>query len=240
LFDVLIRFVALVQVADCMRGSAESQTDALVNIREFRKLSRFALGDWVSLFRSLRQFKTESPFLVELTGLDVDEKILDDFVKLRNDTRGHGTTQGDAYYKTIFEQHIGKMEELLRAFGFLRNYWLLRPISITHGGAYCDFSAWKLTGANPSFNKQNVRARSPLSVDRVVYLNRNLEALELDPYMVVETCEQCGREEFLLFDKFSGEKITYLGYDTCPKPHRSSYPYAHKLPRLLLEANRRA
>jgi hypothetical protein len=239
LFDVVIRFIVLVQIADYMRGSPQSQTVVLAGNPKLCKLGSPALGDWVNLFRSLRQFQTENPFLIEMKAVAIEDKMLEDFTSLRNSTRGHGTTMSDAYYKSIFEQNIGKMEKLLSTVSFLKNYWLLKPISITYGSAYCEFSAWKLTGGNPSFDKRNLRSRSPLTTDKVIYLNRSLETLELDPYVVVEVCEQCGREELLLFDKLSAEKITYLGYDTCPKPHRSSYPYAHKLPPVLREANRR-
>jgi hypothetical protein len=236
LFEVVIRFIALVQIAEVMRGS--QQAEAIAKNRGLSLLSEPTLGTWVNLFRSLRRFPTENPFLKEIKELDISD-TLEDFLSLRNEIKGHGNTLAEAYYKSIFEQHIGEIEQLLRKVSFLRDYWLVKPISMEHDSAHFRVSVWKLTGGNPNFDKRNIRSSKPLPTNKVIYLNQKLEPLVLHPYVILEMCKQCEREELLLFDGLSEETITYLGYESCPKRHKSRYPYADKLPQVLREANRR-
>ena len=236
LFEVVIRFIVLVQIAEVMRGS--QQTGAIAKNRGLSQLSEPTLGTWVNLFRQLRRFPTENPFLKEIKELNISD-TLENFLELRNEIKGHGSTLAEAYYKSIFEQHIGEIEQLLRKVSFLRDYWLVKPISMENDSAYFRVSVWKLTGGNPNFDKRNIRSTKPLPTNKVVYLNQKLESLVLHPYVILEMCKQCEREELLLFDGLSEEMITYLGYESCPKRHKSSYPYANKLPQVLREANRR-
>lgn len=240
LFEVIIRFIVLVLIADCL--TRQNQEHVLAKNERLGELWKgLPSGKWVDLFCSLRQFPSENPFLVEIERLmEIDESILRHFVHLRNVTIGHGPTQGDAFYKSIFEKNIGEMEKLLGKMSFLKNYWLIKPVSILDSGDPCEFSAWKLSGDNPSFDKRNLRSRNPIKIGNVFYLNRKLETLKLDPYMIVEPCQYCDREELLMLDQFSWREITYLGYETCPNlleyetrkerpPHRSRYPYADRL-----------
>ena len=249
LFEVVTRFIVLVQIADCMRGSRKKELiDKNPGLKNLRNAT---LGTWVGLFWSLRQFPPDDPFLREIKVQDEIEdrgeiewlkKTLQHFLDLRNDS-DHGITQGEAHYKSAFEQNIGKMEELLHTVTrrFLNNYWLIKPISIVHGGGDNIYSAWVLMGGNPSFDKRYLRSQRPLTVGRVYYLNEKREVLDLDPYIIVEVCNKCDREELLLFDQLDWDKgkdvINYLGYESCPKQHKPSKEYVNRLPQALRAAN---
>lgn len=254
LFEVVIRFVVLVQIADYVRRPEQTQDKVCADLRKL--LAQPTLGPWKDQFCTLTQIQTENPFLVEIAAANIDRKVLDHFVELRNRIKGHGNTLQDAYYRLVFEDNIGKMETLLRTVSFLRNYYLVKPISITRTGITtptgtdCEFLAWKLTGGNPSFDKRNLRAQEPLIAGRVYYLNQERKPLDLHPYVIVEPCQKCGREELLLFDGFSKESkrhIKYLGYESCPTiaitsngvadtstQHNSEYAYVEALPEGLL------
>ena len=169
--------------------------------------SKGITGTWVNLFRSLRRFPTENPFLKEIKELDISD-TLEDFLSLRNEIKGHGNTLAEAYYKSIFEQHIGEIEQLLRKVSFLRDYWLVKPISMENDSAYFRVSVWKLTGGNPNFDKRNIRSSKALPTNKVAYLNQKLEPLVLHPYVILEMCKQCEREELLLFDGLFEGTIT--------------------------------
>ena len=236
LFEAVIRFIVLIQIAEVMRGS--QQTEAVAKNRGLSLLFEPTLGTWINLFRQLRQFSTKDPFIQEIKELNISD-TLDHFLKLRNEIKGHGSTMAEAYYKSIFEQHIGDIEHLLRKVSFLKDHWLVKPISMEKDNTYFRISVWKLTGGNPNFDKRNIRSTVPLPTNKIVYLNQKLEPLVLHPYVILEICNQCEREELLLFDGLTGGMINYLGYESCPKKHKSRYPYAESLPPVLREANRR-
>jgi hypothetical protein len=124
----------------------------------------------------------------------------------------------------MFGEHIEPMLELLhRVKDFLGNYWLVKPFSMEPHGDYNRISARRLMGDNPYFDTRNIRSFASLPY-KVIYLNRNLDPLVLEPYVILKVCPRCEREELLLFDKFSEslvEEITYLGYET---GHTPSFP----------------
>jgi len=234
LFEVVIRFIALVQVADLLGGS--QQMEALAKIPELSKLSKPSLGNWVNLFRSLSQFQTASAFLKEVKMLKVNEyrKTIDEFVSLRNESfKGHGATLTEAEYELKYQEHAPSIDELVSKMSFLASYRLVKTGSMEKDGNYYRISVQSLMGDNPVFETETISSRIPFDTHKVLYLNASLDALVLDPFMILEPCTECHRPELLLFDKFSAKKITYLGYESGHKP---TYANVGKLPLALREA----
>jgi hypothetical protein len=234
LFEAVIRFIVLVQVADHLSGS--QQVDVLAKIPELAKLSKPSLGTWASLFRSLSQFQTEDAFLKEAKALKVTDyqKTMDEFVRLRNESfKGHGATLTEAEYEMKFQEHAPAIYELISKLRFLANYRLVKTGLMEKDGEYYRISVQTLMGDNPVFETQIISSRIPFDTHRVLYLNASLDSLVLDPFVILEPCTECHRPELLLLDKFSDKKITYLGNESGHKP---TYPTVDKLPLPLREA----
>jgi hypothetical protein len=87
-------------------------------------------------------------------------------------------------------------------------------------------------GDNPHFESDHALLRTPLETNKVLYLNAEPESLVLDPYLFLELCPECRRPKVLLLDKFSEQKITYLGYESGHKP---SFPSIDRLPLAIRE-----
>lgn len=234
LFEVVIRFVVLVQVADHL--SSLQKAEVLTKIPDLSKLDKPSLGIWVSLFRSLSQFQTDSSFLKEIRMLKVTEyrRTMDELVRLRNESfKGHGATLTEGEYEVKFQEYAPSIYELVGKLGFLASYRLVKAGSMKKDGDYFRISTQVLMGDNPVFETQVISSRTPVDADKVLYLNASLDPLVLDPFVILETCTECHRPELLLLDKFSGKKITYLGYESGHKP---SYANIDKLPLVLREA----
>jgi hypothetical protein len=234
LFDVLIRFVVLVEAADYL-GSSQ-QAEVLAKVPELSKLSKPSLGNWVNLFRSLSQFQTDRSFLKEIKTLKVNEykRTIEEFVNLRNESfKGHGATLTEAEYEVKFQEHSPSIYELIGKLRFLANYRLVKTAAMEKDGDYYRISAQILMGDNPVFETQIISSRTPLDTHKVLYLNASLDPLVLEPFVILETCTKCQRPELLLLDKFSDKQITYLGNESGHKP---LYPNVSKLPLALREA----
>jgi hypothetical protein len=229
LFEVVIRFVVLAQIADYLSGP--HRADAIAKIPELSKLARPSLGNWVNLFRSLAQFSAGgTPFLREIATLKVNEyqKTVEQFVHIRNESfKGHGATlTEDEYEQKIFE-HAPPIYDLVTKMGFLAGYRLVKTGPMNKDGDFYKTPASILMGDNPIFETQVISSRTPMDTQKVLYLNAALEPLVLDPYIILESCTECHRPELLLLDKFSDKTITYLGYESGHKP---SYSNVGKLP----------
>jgi hypothetical protein len=92
LFEVIIRFIVLVLIADSL--TRQNPKEVLAKNERLGELWKgLPSGKWVDLFCSLRQCPSENRFLVEVERLmDIDESVLRHFVHLRNITIGHGPT----------------------------------------------------------------------------------------------------------------------------------------------------
>lgn len=232
LFEVVVRFIVLVILADYLTSPKEGQA-MIQEIPEIGRLSAPTLGDWVSLFKSLLHHyeNTDSlRFLKQIKDFNLDRyaKTLDEFVNIRNvSLRGHGTTQTEAEYEMRFQEHSPKLYKLIDGLRFLANYRLVKTGLMGRRGEFFKISVQILMGDNPHFASDYVLLRTPLETDKVLYLNPIGESLVLHPYIVLELCPECKRPEVLLLDKFQGQRITYLAYESGHKP---SFPNSDQLP----------
>jgi hypothetical protein len=242
LFEVVVRFVTLVILADYLNGPNEREA-MIQEIPEIGRLSAPSLGDWVSLFKSLSRHYTSTnsrPFLKEIKDFKLDRymKTLDEFVNLRNASlRGHGSTQTEAEYEIRFQENSPKLDKLIDDLEFLPNYRLVKTGLMGRHGEIHKISVQILMGDNPHFASEHLQSRTSLETDKVHYLNEIDESLVLHPYIVLELCPECKRPEVLLLDKFQGQKITYLSFESGHKP---SFPTSDQLPLTVRElASRR-
>jgi hypothetical protein len=227
LFDVVVRFAALVLTADYL--SVSRRSEARLN-EALSRLGHPSLGDWVDLLRAHKQVG----HFEGIEALRLDNDWLYAFVKMRNDIV-HGATRSEPEYKRMFREHIEPVRELLhKVDDLIGNYWLLKPYWMEDRGTYHRVSVLRLMGDNPYFDARIIRSSKSLPY-KVVYLSRNylsreLDPLVLEPYVILRECEKCNREELFLLDKFSQREITYLGYES---GHKMSCKNAEELPSLL-------
>jgi hypothetical protein len=244
LFDVVIRFIVLVQIADHFRRSPQTaELDKYPALSELSKPP--TLGTWVELFLQFRRCWTQDCFLKEKENdalKAVSEKWLRDFVKLRNRSpKGHGPAWPEALYRLEFQKQIGPVEELLHTVSFLKSYWLVKPLPTEHDGTHHRIPVRNLMGDNPIFDTRHIRSARPLPLPtyKVIYLSPDLEPLMLEPYVILDLCSKCDREELLLFNSLFWKNISYVGYESCPRDHFPSFANAHELPQALREATLR-
>ena len=174
LFEVVIRFIVLVQVADHLSGSQAAEV--LAKYPELSKLSKPSLGTWVNLFRSLSEFQTASAFLKEVKMLKVNEyrKTIDEFVNLRNESfKGHGATLTEAEYELKYQEHAPSIDQLVNKMSFLASYRLVKTGSMEKDGDYYRISVQSLMGDNPLFETEIISSRIPFDTHKVLYLNAN-------------------------------------------------------------------
>lgn len=237
LFEVAVRFVALVNLADYINGRKQASTVA-EQVPELKKLFAPALGDWVAIFRSFARMKASSesqPFLKEIRDFRLQryQRTLQEFVDIRNASlRGHGATRSEEEYEIRFQEHAPKVYDLISSLGFLAQYILIKTGSMEKDGDFYKISGQRLMGDNPHFESVEFTLRTPLDSRRVLYLDRDSRSLSLDPLIVLERCSECSRFEVLLLDKISDRKITYLGYES---GHRTVLPNADRLPSVIRE-----
>ncbi len=131
LFEVVIRFIALVHLADYINNRKQAAVVA-EQVPDIKKLYAPALGDWVGIFRAFAHIKSapeSTPFLAEIKNFRLDkyQRTLQEFVDIRNASlRGHGGTLTEDEYELRFQEHAPKVYDLISSLGFLANYTLVK------------------------------------------------------------------------------------------------------------------
>jgi len=221
----------LVYLAD---SGSRNRPELLEKIPEIKKLYAPSLGDWVSIFKYLTRTTSAVEgklFLAEIENFSLDkyQRTLQEFVDVRN-VKAHGATLTEDDYELRFQEHAPKVYDLISSLGFLANYTLVKTGQMEKDRDSYKIAVQKLMGDNPHFEATHVVLRTPLDTNKVMYLNRDLEPLVLDPYIVLERCPECRRPEVLLFDKLSDKKITHLSYES---PHKPALANADRLPPII-------
>lgn len=232
LFESALRFIVLVNLVDYLH-KMKSGEDIKQDIPLISRLTRPSLGDWVQLFNSLTKVKTNSdsePFLKEVKEFNLDKyrKVLHEFVEMRNQSlRGHGGTLSEEEYSLKVQQYFPKLEEFIASLSFLSKYHLVKTHSLEKDGDYYKISATNLMGGTTPFEHRVIESRRPIDSPRVIYFDTEMSYLELDPFIILELCSYCKRNEVLLMDKFNGTNISYFGPESGHKPTIAN---AFKLP----------
>src|ERR1035441_1744606 len=131
LFEVVIRFIALVHLADYVNSRKQAAVVA-EQVPDIKKLFAPALGDWVSIFKAFARIKSgadSTPFLAEIKSFRLDkyQRTLQEFVDIRSASlRGHGATLTEEEYELRFQEHAPKVYDLVSSLGFLANYTLVK------------------------------------------------------------------------------------------------------------------
>jgi hypothetical protein len=191
LFEVAIRFIALVHLADYINNRRQA---ALVagQVPDIKKLFAPALGDWVNIFKAFARINSSvesTPFLAEIKSFRLDkyQRTLQEFMDIRNASlRGHGGTLTEDEYELRFQEHAKKVYDLISSLGFLANYTLVKTGPMDKDGDFYKIAVQILMGDNPHFETSHIVLRTPLDTNKVLYLNREQESLVLDPYVVLE------------------------------------------------------
>jgi len=125
-----------------------------------------------------------------------------------------------------------ELYKLIDDLEFFANYRLVKTASMARHGDFFNIQVQVLMSDNPHFEIDHIESRASLETDKVFYLNAAGGSLLLHPYIVLEKCPECKRPEVLLFDKFKGQKITYLSFESGHKP---SFPNGDQLPLIVQE-----
>jgi hypothetical protein len=129
------------------------------------------------------------------------EQVSKDFVRLRNDTEGHGFVQSEATYEKLFLEQLAPMQRLLALMRPLANYTLCRLVQVkSHRGGNCVYDARLLHGSNPLFEIARLNSETVPESDCLLRHPRRDEHVNLWPWLLLEDCPQCLRQMVFLYD----------------------------------------
>lgn len=144
-FEVTTRFMAIVVLSDYIDcGCPDNEWNKRLGEKFNKKLS---LGDWYEILReTLKSFTGNEEKLFMRESYPVFFKgdkhkakgtrihnVFDEFIKLRNQKKGHSLSLSDNEYKQLIDTHLAGLENMLRELSFLADYQYISPIEIEEG-----------------------------------------------------------------------------------------------------------
>lgn len=176
------------------------------------------MGDWIGILREVgtsnkfRNVPENTPFY-ELAAFVEGERvdaILQRLADARNDN-AHGRGPKGAQVPSKFREHLGDLEEFMRACEFVTDY-PLRYIERTKWGSIKQTNTYSyrdLTGDHPLVPLASGKTTTPfLEVNSLYLVDRAGEMHLLRPLLTREQCPVCGNRSTFVLDSYTSRSDT--------------------------------
>jgi len=148
----------------------------------------------------------------------INEKILQNIVEKRNNI-SHGGTQNEGVYKTLFEELMPKLNQVLYELEFTSEFPLVvvTDMEITSDElinyqikTIMGNQLYKFVHSDLTCRIDELRLRK----NNMLYIldEKNQQALLLSPFLIFDHCEICHNEETFFLDKIQGKIFEYRTY----------------------------
>jgi hypothetical protein len=220
LYEVTVKYLTFVMLASLRELSPATIAAASPSLEGLKRPP--GTGFWhqacFALLKALRQQGSFiDRYLTALGGKAVQKAhaASEEFLPLRNDTRGHGFVEEEAQYQARYEQHVGKMQLLLEFVGPLADYALIKVgDGLRKRQGVSSFPAKLLVGSHPLFPVQQYETAENVDTDCLLHDPQTGKYLSLYPWLLLEHCPACFREMVFLFDRCDDKGIVLREYPT--------------------------
>ncbi|MFZ0827259.1 MAG: hypothetical protein WAO02_07530 [Verrucomicrobiia bacterium] len=219
LYAVITKYITLALLASRSRATTTENPETMELLRRLRRGSHGTWGE--TCLRLLRERMADPTpgfmdYLVKnISVQDVDacERISKDFVKLRNDTEGHGFVESEDTYEKLFLKQLEPVQRLLALMQPLANYTFFQLVKVnSHRGGNCVCEARILHGSNPLFEVEQLVSATVPESDCLLRHPLRDEHLNLWPWLLLDDCPQCKRQMVFLYDSMEHNNTVFREY----------------------------
>ena len=194
-------------------------------VRMDRALSKLFLGIINSSKEAERKvvlecFRTDDENLIKLLCSRNACNILDSASDYRNNWKGHSGITSEALYKEhvdILDSMLRKLQESIK--DLYERVRLIRPISLSFSNGIFKNKVEVLTGSNPIFVKETIKALTPLDKEKLyIQMVDTGEMLELPPYFILKNSPADVRNACYFYSRVEKGSTKYVSYHYDGKP----------------------
>jgi hypothetical protein len=219
LYAVITKYITLALLASRTQATTTQDTETRDLLRRLRRGTHGTWGE--SCFRLLRErmadpnpgFMDYLTRNISIRDVDACERISKEFVKLRNDTEGHGFMESEDTYERLFLKQLEPAHRLLTLMQPLANYSLFRLVQVKsnrEGNCICD--ARMLHGSNPLFEVEQLVSSTVPESDCLLRHPLRDEHLNLWPWLLLDDCPECKRQMVFLYDTLEQNGAVFREY----------------------------
>ena len=217
LFEIFLKFSAIILICDHFENIKTNESI----YAEFNTIiTRPALGNWFNLIKLMLKI-TVNP-QDRIIGKKIvkfftkkNKKMISTLIEIRNKHVGHGEQLSDYEYKKLAAECEQSIKNLLSGLKFFADFRLCSVSNLTKIKNIYKHNIKECIGSNTNFIliKKDLKIDLPCN-EMLLYNEKNESFLKLHPFVIMEYCDTCGREEIFFYSKLQNEKLHYLNYET--------------------------
>lgn len=213
LFEVMVYFISALLLSQ-LYALAGEQTP--VKLRSAKlNLKETSLGLWIVIWEKLPALCAgfaKNPYISKAQSLYARQRErLETFRALRNEF-AHGALRDEQSYIQALKLSDPEIHTLLLDLKFLSKIRMVKVESLKRQEGRFVHQARLYKGDNPNFPWVSIPLDFPLECDKVLVFQDSY-VLSLHPFIVVESCPDCGGdEEIFFYQKFDADALIYLSF----------------------------
>jgi hypothetical protein len=137
--------------------------------------------------------------------------LLEEFITIRNDERGHGAQQPEGYYQSLYLRNHLIIHDCLRACKYVQ-LPLVHVHAIDHVKDQYGYKTTLLMGGSAIQAAEPIVTSVKASVGATCLWDHGVQILALDQFVSYRYCDTCRLEHVFFADRITSEKISYHSY----------------------------
>ena len=211
--EALVKYSAAITFAAAMSASSPAANEVLEMFKQAPTLGKLVHGirrvldvapqlEWpLAVVHSAFRRENNKP-------TSTARYLLDEFIRLRNDERGHGALQPEGYYESLYLKNYLVIQDCVRACKHAQ-LSLLHIGGIDHKKGQYAYRATLLMGASPIGMHEPVISPSKVPVGATCLWDGGINLLPVDDFVTYRYCLACASEHMFFVERISEGK-SYL------------------------------
>jgi CheY-like chemotaxis protein len=226
LFEIFLKFSTIILICDYFESIKKDES---IHTEFKESIVRPALGDWFNIINLL--LKIRGDLREGILGEKIlnfftkkSRKMIAELIEVRNTNIGHGAQQSDYEYEKLAAEAELLMRNLLGGVKFLTDFRLCSVSSLTKKRDIYKHKIKECIGHNTNFILIEKDLKNVLPCNEMLlYHEKKENFLNLHPFIILENCDICKREEIFFYSKLQRDKLYYLNYETGHTISSNSY-----------------
>lgn len=137
--------------------------------------------------------------------------LAEEFISVRNAARGHGSSQPQGYYESLYRRHTLNVMDSVRACEHLTSP-LLHIHTVDHDRDQYSYTATLLMGAAPVRVSEPIVATARVRSGSTCLWDGGRRLITLDDFVVYRYCDQCSLEHIFFAEQITDHSVAFHSY----------------------------
>jgi hypothetical protein len=135
--------------------------------------------------------------------------LFDEFIRVRNEERGHGAQLPEGYYEELYFKHNMTVHDCIKACGFVQ-LPLVHIHAVNNVDDQYEYQATLLMGVSPSATRIQTSAKVPVGAACV--WDNGSRLMPLHNFIAYRYCPKCNSEHLFFAERMTSDRLYFHSY----------------------------